>query len=136
MVVFLAVTILFTATVSLRAYDHSLKVPGRMIPVNSNGYRVHLYCTSKHINETREGATVLLESGERANGNGLFDWAHENYVNGTIGRLCYWDRPGYGFSDVAPSPLSAGMAADALSEALAAAGEEGPWILVSHGVGS
>jgi len=136
MVVFLVISVLFTATLSLRAYDKSFKTPGKRIFVDSGNYQVHLYCTSKHINETRETVSVLLEGGERAVANGMWDWAHENYVNGTIGRLCYWDRPGYGFSDVAPSPLSAGMAADALSEALANAGEDGPWVLVSHGIGS
>ncbi|EPS39154.1 hypothetical protein H072_7098 [Dactylellina haptotyla CBS 200.50] len=136
MVVFLVVSVLFTGTLSLRAYDHSLKVPGEMVWVDDHSYKVHVYCTSRHKDEPREKVTVLLEGGERAVGNGLFDWAHENYVNGTIGRLCYWDRPGYGFSNVAPSPLSAGMAADALSEALAKIDEKGPFILVSHGIGS
>ncbi|KAF3906200.1 hypothetical protein ABW20_dc0101351 [Dactylellina cionopaga] len=136
MVVFLVISVLLTGTISLRAYDHSLKVPGKRIWVDDHSYRVHIYCTSRHTNETREGVTVFLEGGERAVGNGLLDWAHENYVNGTIGRLCYWDRPGYGFSDVAPSPLSAGMAADALSEALVKINETGPFILVSHGIGS
>ncbi|OCK93627.1 uncharacterized protein K441DRAFT_677934 [Cenococcum geophilum 1.58] len=51
--------------------------------------------------------------------------------NSTISRYCYWDRPGYAWSDNAPSLHSAGVSADALSEALARAGEEGPWILVS-----
>lgn len=136
MVMFLVISILFTGTLSLRAYDQSLKTPGQKIYVDSASYQVHLYCTPKHTNEKRESVTVFLEGGERAVGNGMLDWAHENYVNGTIGRLCYWDRPGYGFSDVGPTPLSAGMAADALSEALADAGEKGPWILVSHGIGS
>ncbi|KAF3907127.1 hypothetical protein ABW21_db0204619 [Orbilia brochopaga] len=137
MIVFLAIAVLFTGTLSLRAYDHSLKVPGRRIWVDNHTYQAHVYCTSRHdANNTRESVTVFLESGERAVGGGMLDWAHEAYVEGVIGRLCYWDRPGYGFSDVAPSPLSAGMAADALSEALAKIGESGPFILVSHGVGS
>ncbi|KAK6349913.1 hypothetical protein TWF696_006173 [Orbilia brochopaga] len=135
--VFLAIAILFTGTLSLRAYDHSLKVPGRRVWVDDHTYQVHVYCTSRHnTNDTREGVTVFLEAGERAVGGGMLDWAHEAYVDGKIGRLCYWDRPGYGFSDVAPSPLSAGMVADALSEALAKLGESGPFILVSAGVGS
>ncbi|KAJ6264636.1 hypothetical protein Dda_0785 [Drechslerella dactyloides] len=136
-IVFLLIAVLFTGTLSLRAYDHSLKTPGRRIWVDDHSYQVHLYCTSRHdTNNTRENVTVFLEAGERAVGGGMLDWAHDAYVNGTIGRLCYWDRPGYGFSDVAPSPLSAGMVADALSEALAKIGEAGPFILVSHGVGS
>lgn len=39
-------------------------------------------------------------------------------------------------SDTAPSPFSASQATEALSEALARAGEEGPWVLVSAGIGS
>lgn len=39
-------------------------------------------------------------------------------------------------SDAAASPFSAGQAAEALSEALARAGEEGPWVVLSAGVGS
>jgi len=56
--------------------------------------------------------------------------------NGSISRYCYADRPGIGWSDNAPSPFSAATAASVLSEALARAGEEGPWILVGAGVGS
>ena len=63
------------------------------------------------------------------------DWVYDAHTNGTIDRYCYWDRPGLGWSDNAPSPHSAGMSADAISEALAVAGEEGPWILVSAGIG-
>lgn len=57
-------------------------------------------------------------------------------ANFTIDRYCFYDRPGFGWSDNAPSPFSAGMDADVLSEALARAGEKGPWVLVSAGVGS
>lgn len=39
-------------------------------------------------------------------------------------------------SDTAPSPFSASQATEALSEALVRAGEEGPWILASAGIGS
>jgi pimeloyl-ACP methyl ester carboxylesterase len=62
-------------------------------------------------------------------------WVLSAYQEKKIDRYCYWDRPGFGFSENAPSPLSAGMAVDALSEALLEAGENGPWVLVSHGVG-
>jgi pimeloyl-ACP methyl ester carboxylesterase len=79
---------------------------------------------------------VLLEAGEMPVETGLAPFAADALKNGTIQRYCYWDRPGFAWSDNAPSPLSAGMAADALSEALARAGEDGPWILVSAGVGS
>jgi pimeloyl-ACP methyl ester carboxylesterase len=79
---------------------------------------------------------MLLEAGEEPLEYDLEHWAYSAYKNKTISRYCYWDRPGYAFSDNAPSPHSAGMSADALSEALAKEGEEGPWILVSAGTGS
>merc|ERR1739848_352457 len=56
--------------------------------------------------------------------------------NGTISRYCFADRPGIAWSDAAPSPLSASFATDVLSEALAKAGEDGPWVLASAGIGS
>jgi pimeloyl-ACP methyl ester carboxylesterase len=62
--------------------------------------------------------------------------AENALANGSISRYCYSDRPGFAWSDNAPSPFSAGMAADVLSEALARAGEEGPWVLASAGIGS
>jgi len=67
--------------------------------------------------------------------DGLAPFAARALENGTISRYCYWDRPGLGWSDNAPSPLSAGMAVDALSEALTRAGERGPWVVVGAGVG-
>jgi len=79
--------------------------------------------------------TVMLEGGYMPVEYTFEDWVYDAHKNGTIGRYCYWDRPGLGWSDNAPSPHSASMSADALSEALAVAGETGPWILVSAGIG-
>lgn len=50
-----------------------------------------------------------------------------------VGRVCVWDRPGYGFSDSGPVQL--GMVADALQQALEKAGEKGPYVLVGDGYG-
>lgn len=68
--------------------------------------------------------------------NGLWQVANEAIEDGSISRYCFVDRPGYAWSDTAPSPLSAGMTAVAINEALAQAGERGPWVLVSAGIGS
>lgn len=130
--VLLAVSILITAVLILRARDASLHAPGMLYPVNNGRYQVHLFCEGK---SSVGQPTVFLEGGERPVELGLVPLAANAVQNGTIGRYCYWDRPGFGFSDNAPSPFSAGMAADALSEALIRAGEEGPWVLVSAGVG-
>jgi pimeloyl-ACP methyl ester carboxylesterase len=127
------VVLMMSAVLILRARDASLAPPGERYSVDADKYSVHLACEG----EVPEGVpTVFFEAGENPVEGGLVPFAENALKNGTISRYCYWDRPGFGWSDNAPSPFSAGMAADALSEALARAGEEGPWILVSAGVGS
>lgn len=134
------VAILLTATLILRSRDVSLKTPGSRYLVNNGNYEVHLACvgniTTSGSKQGKKQVTILLEAGETPSEQSLEPFIHDVYRNGTIDRYCYWDRPGFGWSDNAPSPHSAGMAADALFEALVQAGEEGPWILVSAGVGS
>lgn len=134
------VAILFTATLILRARDASLPAPGKKYYVNGDSYRVHLACVGNisaddNAFSHRRKPTVLLEGGSGPVEHTLQPFIDAAYKNGTIDRYCYWDRPGLGWSDNAPSPYSAGMAADVLSEALAIAGEEGPWVIVAAGVG-
>ncbi|RHZ66036.1 hypothetical protein CDV55_106890 [Aspergillus turcosus] len=140
MVVIAIVSILFTATLIIRARDASLPAPGQKYLVNGDKYQVHLACVGPINNTTdsngKKPPTVLLEGGEGPVEHSLQPFIDEVYKKGLVDRYCYWDRPGHAWSDNAPSPHSAGMAADALSEALALAGEEGPWILVSSGIGS
>ncbi|KAI9931541.1 hypothetical protein ASPWEDRAFT_25587 [Aspergillus wentii DTO 134E9] len=138
-VVLAIVSILFTASLVLRARDATLPAPGSLYSVTGQNYRVHLACFGKNTDQKSGGhslPTILVEGGEGPVEETLEPFIHNAYKKGTIGRYCYWDRPGLGWSDNAPSPHSAGMAADSLGEALALAGEEGPWILVSAGVGS
>lgn len=139
MVVLVAVTILLTATLILRARDASLAPPGERYLVDGDKYLVHVACVGdqKYDENGKRLPTILVESGEEpTEGSGLEDFMYNARENGTIDRYCYWDRPGLAFSDNAPSPHSAGMSVDALSEALAIANENGPWILVSAGIGS
>jgi pimeloyl-ACP methyl ester carboxylesterase len=137
MVIFALITVLLTATVSLRARDATLAPPGQRYLVDGDKYEVHLACVGNQTYDRKGNAnpTVLLEGGYMPVEYSFEDWVYDAWSNGTIDRYCYWDRPGLGFSDNAPSPHSAGMSADAISEALALAGEEGPWILVSAGIG-
>jgi len=136
-VVFIVIVLLMTGTLGLRASDSGIKMYGDRILVDGDKYAVHLACVG-NVTEKKgvREPTILLEAGEDPLEYDFEHWAYAAYKNGTISRYCYWDRPGYAFSDNAPSPHSAGMSADALSEALAKAGEEGPWILVSAGTGS
>jgi len=79
---------------------------------------------------------VLFEAGDGPFEHGMSQIAENALLNGSITRYCYADRPGIAWSDNAPSPFSASTAASVLSEALARAGEDGPWVLASAGVGS
>ncbi|KAF2468239.1 uncharacterized protein BDR25DRAFT_265999 [Lindgomyces ingoldianus] len=136
-IVFILITVLMTGTLGIRARDATLGMYGDRIFVDGDKYQVHLACIGNvTYTKGQKDATILLEAGETPLEYDFEHWAYGAYQNGTISRYCYWDRPGYAWSDNAPSPHSAGMSADALSEALAKTGEEGPWILVSAGIGS
>jgi pimeloyl-ACP methyl ester carboxylesterase len=131
------VVFLLSATLILRARDASLAAPGERYFVDGDKYQLHVFCEGEDTDaEGNKLPTVLFEAGEGPFQDGFLQFATGALNNGTISRYCYSDRPGFGWSDNAPSPFSAGMAADALSEALARAGESGPWILASAGVGS
>ncbi|KAK3044958.1 hypothetical protein LTS18_014938, partial [Coniosporium uncinatum] len=132
LVIYIVITILMTATLTIRAIDAGLKFEGERYYVDGNKYQVHLAC----FGEKTKKPTIMLEAGENPSEYDFEHWIYGAQTNGTIDRYCYWDRPGYAWSDNAPSPHSAGMSSDALSEALARAGEQGPWISVSAGIGS
>ena len=141
LVVYIIITILITATLVIRSRDASLSFEGERYWVDNGKYQVHLACIgdeAKSSSSTGNATTptILLESAEKPLEYDLEHWAYAAWNNGTIDRYCYWDRPGYAWSDNAPSPHSAGMSADNLADALAQAGEEGPFILVSAGYGS
>ncbi|KAI1383186.1 uncharacterized protein F4822DRAFT_67968 [Hypoxylon trugodes] len=137
MVILTLVVFLTALTLVLRALDAGLAPPGQLFLVDGGKYMVHVYC---HGNQTDSKGTklptVLLEGGESAVEDGLWQFADAAINNKSISRYCFVDRPGLAWSDTAPSPLSAGMAVEAVSEALARAGEDGPWVLASAGIGS
>ncbi|KAK4117314.1 hypothetical protein N656DRAFT_786100 [Canariomyces notabilis] len=132
-----AVVVLTTCTLTIRGLDSSLDPPGERYWVDGDKYQIHLYC---HGNKTDASGgvatTVLLEGGEDPVERGLWQFAENAVKNGSIRRFCFADRPGMAWSDTAPSPFSASIASDALSETLSRAGEQGPWVLVSAGIGS
>lgn len=133
LVILALAAILFTGTLILRARDASLAPNGHRYYVQRDAYQVHFTCVG---NKTDGEPTILLEGGEGPVEHSLQPFIDDAYQHGAISRYCYWDRPGLGWSDNAPSPHSAGMSADALSEVLALADETGPWVVVSAGVGS
>lgn len=129
--------VLITLTIILRALDAGMPPPGKMYWVDGGKYRIHLYCHGNKTDATgTELPTVLFEGGERSVEHDMWQLADNAVKNGSISRYCFADRPGIAWSDTAPSPLSAGFATDVLSEALVKAGEQGPWVLASGGIGS
>lgn len=131
------IVILMTLTLTLRALDAGLKPPGERYWVDEDQYQIHVYCSGDKFDASGEKTTtVLFEGGEDTVEHGLWQLAENAVKNGSISRYCFADRPGMAWSDTAPSPLSASIASDVLSEALTRAGEEGPWVLASAGVGS
>lgn len=155
MVVMILVAILLMASLILRSRDVTLAAPGKKYYVDGDKYQVHLHCVgamsnpSPYPNSPKHPPTVLIEAGEKPAEDSLLGWIDSSYRNGTIDRYCYWDRPGVAWSDNAPSPHSAGMSADALFDALIAAGEVNPqnnghsnlhqppgFIIVSAGIGT
>ncbi|KAL4782910.1 hypothetical protein BJX76DRAFT_358446 [Aspergillus varians] len=135
MAIIAIISILFMITLALRARDATLQPPGEKYYVSAHNYQVHLDCVGNSTSD-KSGPTVLIEAGEGPVEHTLQPFIDELHQRGAVPRYCYWDRPGFAWSDSAPSPFSAGMASDALSEALALAGEEGPWVIVSAGIGS
>jgi pimeloyl-ACP methyl ester carboxylesterase len=137
LIVIAVVAVLLSATLILRARDASLPAPGERYFVDGDKYQIHLFCEGNSTDSYgKRLPTVLFEAGEGPFEGGMQQIAVNALKNGSISRYCYADRPGIGWSDNAPSPFSARTAASVLSEALARAGEEGPWVLASAGIGS
>ena len=138
LVIYIIIVVLMTGTLVLRSRDASLPWEGERYYVDDNKFQIHLTCIGnatedKHGNRS---PTIILEAAEEPSEYDFEHWLYAAYKNGTIDRYCYWDRPGYAWSDNAPSPHSAGDAADELSAIMNQRNESGPYILVSAGYGS
>jgi pimeloyl-ACP methyl ester carboxylesterase len=134
-----------SVSILIDSYDViRVQVDGELVPVDNGGYSVHVYCTEAGIDGTRppglpsrSNVTVIVEGGETSSEE-FASWILEMHELNEVGRVCYWDRPGFGLSDNSPSPMSAGSVADAFSEALIAEVpdfENESLVLVSHGIG-
>ncbi|KKA28452.1 hypothetical protein TD95_002584 [Thielaviopsis punctulata] len=149
--------VLVSMNLILRAFDAALAPPGQQVWVDGGKYRMHVYCAdvstpdadsapfsadtlphpdSKHKPGKHEEPTLLLIGGEVSVEDGLWQVAQHAVHNGSIERYCMVDRPGYAWSDAAPSPLSASMSVAAITEALSLTGEHGPWVVAGAGTGS
>ncbi|CAE6455148.1 unnamed protein product [Rhizoctonia solani] len=147
---------LITFDICLTAIDSSVLPPfpkskfHSVQPDPSNwSFKVHLACsgptsmtsppsllntTASGRGKIRDVPTVLYESMRGVPGSLGGDWVVNLRETGRVGRVCVWDRPGYGFSDNGPS-AEMGHVSDALWQALQHEGEEGPYVLVGAGYG-
>jgi pimeloyl-ACP methyl ester carboxylesterase len=101
--------------------------PGKL--VTAGGCQMHLLCSG----ERRPGQPlVLLECGM---GSWSFYWRLVQPEVAKFGRVCAYDRPGFGWSQPGSPPRSASRIAAELHEALQNAGESGPYLLVGHSLG-
>lgn len=134
------VTFLLTWDSALRTHDASLTPPGILIDVKPRAvasghglfdkgaslgtynYRVHLLCEGGTREGDDSGLTVVMESARGLPGTVNGNWAVEALANQSTVRICRWDRPGYGFSDNAPSSEMP-YVAQALHDALHKSGE-------------
>lgn len=106
---------------------------GIFVPIQSTGYTAHtsnylsysvyVQCTpeNEHVSDKNQ-PVVVIESDDRVSAQAFYKgWLEELYADNKVSRVCLWNRPGRGFSDVAPSPFNINDATNALTVALTAA---------------
>lgn len=98
--------------------------PGMYIGIGN--HQLHLHCTGEG------GPTVILESG--LGGNSL-DWSRVQPSVTRFTRVCSYDRAGYGWSDPATEPRTAGQIAAELRRLLVYGSVPPPYVLVGHSFG-
>jgi pimeloyl-ACP methyl ester carboxylesterase len=98
--------------------------PGHLYTVD--GHRMHLDCRGTG------GPTVVTEAGL---GEMSASFARIAPVVAQSTRTCTFDRAGQGWSEDSSQPKDGLQAARDLHSALAAAGEEGPYVMVGHSTG-
>ncbi|CUM65546.1 uncharacterized protein PRCAT00003192001 [Priceomyces carsonii] len=119
----------------LQSFDSHEKPWGKMVSVQDNELKVHLSCYGDLSYNASSQPIVLLEGGQLTSSEEFQEWVEELYQLNKLDRYCIWDRPGYGFSDSAPSPVSISLITEHLAEALRKEKIEGPYSLVGFDIG-
>ncbi len=118
----LAVTTAFNAAASYYFFSQH-PAPGKLYDVA--GYQMHLYCTGAG------SPAVLLDAGL---GNDSTIWANVQPVLSKITQVCSYDRAGFGWSAPRPEARDTRHLSDEWHALLAAAGMEGPIVLMGHSI--
>jgi pimeloyl-ACP methyl ester carboxylesterase len=100
--------------------------PGRLVTLD-DGRTLNLRCRG------RGTPTVLLEAGWGAASQA---WEKVQPALSRTTRVCAYDRAGYGFSAPGPLPRDGATIVRDLGQALAKAGERGPYVVVGHSAGA
>src|SRR4030095_1044715 len=98
--------------------------PGRLVDVGT--HRLHLLCAG-------EGSPSVIF--DAALGASSLSWSLVHPAIARVTRACAYDRAGFGWSDGAPMPLTAGRIVDELHRLLHLAAVPGPYVLVGHSYG-
>jgi pimeloyl-ACP methyl ester carboxylesterase len=93
----------------------------------ADGRSIHFVCKG------RGSPTVILTA---ALGDWAITWSTVQPQIARTTRACAWDRAGFGLSDAGPGPQSVATTTADLEAALARSKLAGPYVLVSHSLGS
>ena len=95
--------------------------PGELLEIN--GTRMHIWC------QGCGSPAVIMEAGS---GDCSLSWALVQQNVSRFTRVCTYDRPGHGWSDPAPGPLTARNVTGRLHALLSRAGIPAPYVMVGH----
>ena len=120
----------------LQAFDSHEQPWGKMVAVDNNQFKVHLACFGD-VGSSYNGTQpiVMVEGGQLTSAEEFQEWVEELFHLNRLDRYCVWDRPGYGFSDSAPLPISINIITEYLIEALEKEKIEGPFSVVGFDIG-
>ncbi|CAH2355814.1 uncharacterized vacuolar membrane protein [[Candida] railenensis] len=148
LVKFIILVLVWNVSFSLwvASYDSHVKPWGKMVAVNEDQFKIHLSCYGEVYGSPEKSSApkdpkdpkqpiVLVEGGQLTSSEEFQEWIEELFHLNKIERYCIWDRPGYGFSDSAPSPTSISIITEYLMEALRKEDIEGPFSLVGFDIG-
>lgn len=138
----LVLIVLFSGFLALNSVKGSMDPPrpGHLVPVNNNRYNIHIACTPEKdtLDPESKNLTVLMETDTDTPSEEFASWALKiAQDNKNVNRVCYYDRPGLGWSDSAPSPQSISTTLHTLWQALDHEGisHNSTFMLLAHGVG-
>lgn len=131
MVIFILIVVALGSSLAYQSLEErrdrrSFPPPGELIDVG--GYKLHLEVQGAE----HQGPTVLLEHGASST---AAQWGVYQPAIAQFARVVSYDRPGLGYSEAPPRPLTAQQFSVDLLTALTKAGVKGPYIVVGHSLG-